>query len=155
MLGLGQVREHAEHAGDLRGQAAALYRLALLAMAKFQFDVALEQALQSYLLSRDAKQYLAGAQTLTKLFEFLARIGFDSFAEKPALDLLSQAVMSMSEQTDDARLLAAQTLRAVAPLNGETRTTILRGISECFGTEVGEFLEAELDPMVALVRNSG
>jgi hypothetical protein len=124
-------------------------------MAKFQFDVALERALQSYLVSRDAKQYLAGAQTLTKLFEFLARIGLDSFAEKPAVDLLSLALVSLSEKADDARLLAGQTLRAVAPLNGETRTSILRSIGERFGTEVGELLGAELDATIALVHNSG
>jgi hypothetical protein len=149
-----QAHEHAERAGIPAAKAAALFRLAQLAMAKLQFDVALEQSLQSYVASRAAKQYLPGAETLTRLFKFLAGYGFDSLAEKPGLDLLSQAVVSLSEKADDARPFAAAALRALAPLNDETRTAILRGIAERYGAEVSGALSRELDGIVAVLRKS-
>ena len=149
-----QAREYAERAGNAAGKAAAFYRLALLAMAKEHFDVALKHAFESYLVSREAKQYLAGAATLAVLFEFLARVGLDSFAESPDFDLLSQAVVSVSEKAEDGRLLGLA-LHALAPLNAETRAAILRAIGERFGAEVAEVLGHELEAAVALLRSPG
>lgn len=149
------AREHADRASNPGGKAAAMYQLALLAMAKSELSVALEHALQSYVVSREAKQYLAGAATLVKLFEFLSHIGLDSFAEVPGLDLLSLAVVAISEHRDDARQFAASALRALAPLNAETRAKVLRGIGERFGEEVAEALGRELDATVALLCSRG
>ena len=65
-------------------------------------------------------------------------------------------VLLLSEQADDARLLlSARTLRAIAPLNAETRAVILRGIDGRFGVEVAGLLGRELDAMVEVLRNSG
>jgi hypothetical protein len=78
---LRKALEHAEQANHAAAKAAARYRLALLAMAQDEVKEAGEQVLASYMLSREAGQYLQAAETCTAWFAFLARLGLDFAAD--------------------------------------------------------------------------
>lgn len=151
----GLARDHAERAGNPGGKAAALYRLSLLAMARSDLTEAHGLALESYLVSREAKQYLGCAETLGRLNTFLADLGLGQLAHGPTLDLLSLAVVALSEGHDDAQLLGGQSLRVLVPLAAEVRAGILAELGERFGTEVAQAMGRELDSVMALVATRG
>jgi hypothetical protein len=152
--------EHAERADHAAGKAAAHYRLALLAITENQLKQAHEQVLASYMISREAEQYLQAAETCTAWFAFLARLGLDSLAEVLALDLLSlfMAALQQAQPREDgheagdkdaAMKLGGAALRAIAPLAKDTHERIIKCFGERFGTEVATALAAELDAVIA------
>jgi hypothetical protein len=149
------ARDHAERAGNPAGKAAALYRLSLLAMARNDLTEAHVLALDSYLVSREAKQYLGCAETLGRLNSFLGQLGLGHMAHAPTLDLLSLVVVALSEAQDDAQRLGGQALRALLPLPADVRAGILAELGERFGSEVAQALGRELDSLLAAVAPQG
>lgn len=156
----GKALEHAEQADHAAGKAAARYRLALLAMAQDQLKEASEQVLASYVLSREAGQYIQAAETCAAWFVFLARRGLDVLADDLALDLLSLFVTALTQalsredgqeagDKDAAMKIGAAALRAIAPLAKDRRGEIVKRCSERFGTEMATALATQLDAVVA------
>jgi hypothetical protein len=145
------ARDHADAAANPDGKAAALYRLALLAMEASDLKAASDNAIESYIISRKAGQLWPAAETMTALFAFYSRLSFDDLAIEPAVDLLSAVVQALSGGDDVERTCnaAALALRAIAPLSAAARESILEILSERFGVQIGNHIRHEVDTIVA------
>ena len=145
------AREHAAKAANSGGEAAALYQLSRLEMARSELQSATHYAVESYVISKKAGQYEAAAETFTALFHFFCDQGFDDLAVTPALDLLSIFVQLLGTDVEAARKLGAWTLRAVAPLSQAAREAIIRGFGERYGEENARQFQQQLDAVVAML----
>ena len=146
---LSAARMHAAQAGSAGGEAAALYRLSLLAMSSNNLSKASDYALESYVLSRNAEQYEPAAETLRALFTYYNENGVDDLAIEPALDLVSTLLHHASDYGQDTASIVAATFNALAKLSPLIRETVVRHVEERYGAEISKALGQGLAKVVS------
>jgi tetratricopeptide (TPR) repeat protein len=145
---------HADRAGNPGGKSAALYQLSRIEMARGALKAASDYAMESYLTSMKAKQYQPAAETLGALFSFYHELGVDYLADSLSVHFLTTIVSELGsgEADDSTKMGGAAGLRAIAPLNAETRNMILSELGEKIGQDIEKVLREQLQLVISNMR---